>query len=376
LFNPLLIIVLTQKLALITIYLTFGHIWYIIKKKIGQKEVGKMRKRLSEISSFEAVLCLFVVMIHILSDSINSYPTDSFMAGFSFLSARILTFAVPAFIMSSGIKFAHIYSEGGFNYLTFLRRRITKIYIPYLIIATIYYLYFVFHRHYFDFNWIRMLNHLSLGTIAAPFYFIVIIMQLYLLAPFTLGFCKHITPLFGIILAAAITILSKYLMLDFKYADKVFLSFFAYWIVGCYLGLNFDKNLEKLRQIRLPIVFLSLILTVVYLILSYFEFVGAYQSFFIEFIKMLFTSVMSIGLLIFMPRYEHEGADILSPATYYIYLIHCLVIFETEHIMETSDITSVPQRFWITFFATYIISITLSVLYSRIKLLFTSDDSF
>ena len=95
------------------------------------------RKKLTEISSFETVLCLFVVMIHVLSDSIASYPKGSFLSAISFLFSRALTFVVPAFIMSSAIKFAHAYSEGEFRYFSFLKRRITKIYIPYLIIATI-----------------------------------------------------------------------------------------------------------------------------------------------------------------------------------------------------------------------------------------------
>lgn len=75
-----------------------------------------MRRKLEEISSFETILCLFVVMIHVLSDSIANYPKGSLLSAVSFVFSRFLTFAVPAFIMSSGIKFAHSFSEGNFNY--------------------------------------------------------------------------------------------------------------------------------------------------------------------------------------------------------------------------------------------------------------------
>lgn len=326
-----------------------------------------MRRKLEEISSFETILCLFVVMIHVLSDSIANYPKGSLLSAVSFVFSRFLTFAVPAFIMSSGIKFAHSFSEGNFNYFSFLKRRITKIYIPYLIMATIYYLYFVFHRHYFDFSWVVLGRHLSLGTIAAPFYFIVIIMQMYILAPITLGFCKNITPAFGILIAGAITILSKYLMLDFKYSDRVFLVYFVYWIIGCYLGINFDMNLDRLKRSKIPLIIAGCVLTVLYPMVAYFEFLNIFHSFYTEVLKILFASFASVMWLIFMPRYEHEGVDILSPATFYIYLIHCLVIFETEHIMEINNITSVPQRFFITFFSAYIVSVVLAVLYLQIK---------
>ncbi len=326
-----------------------------------------MRKKIAEISSFETILCLFVVMIHVLSDSIAGYPKGSFLSGASFIFSRFLTFVVPAFIMVSGIKFAHVFSEGEFRYFSFLKRRITKIYIPYLIVAAIYYLYFVFHRHYFDFSWVVFGRHMALGTIAAPFYFIIIIMQLYILSPITLGFCKNITPLFGILLAFLITVISKYLLLDFKYSDRVFLVYFVYWIVGCYIGINFDMNIERLRRSKLPITILGISLTILYSTVAYLEFLGYFHSFYTEVLKMMFASSASVMWLIIMPRYHHEGADILAPATFYIYLIHCLVIFETEHIMEILNITSIPKRFVIIFLSAYTISIVLSVIYSQIK---------
>ncbi len=326
-----------------------------------------MRKKLAEISSFETVLCLFVVMIHVLSDSISRYPIGSVPSGISFIFSRTITFVVPAFIISSGIKFTHTYNDGSFNYFSFLKRRITKIYIPYLIMATIYYLYFVFHRNYFHFEWSALFKYLSLGTIAAPFYFVIIIMQLYIIAPLTYHFCRNISPVVGLILAAVITILSKYLMLDFRYSDRVFPVYFIYWIIGCYMGLNFDMNLDKLKRTKGIWIILGLIFTALYSGVAYMEFLGWFHSFWTEILKIAFAAFASIMWLIIMPEYAHEGADILSPATFYIYLIHCLVIFETEHIMEKLSITSVPQRFFIIFFSAYIVSVALSVIYSQLK---------
>ncbi len=335
-----------------------------------------MRKKLSEIDSYEAVLCLFVVMIHVLSDSVDSYPVGSFLSALSFISTKIITFAVPAFIISSGIKFAHTYTEGNFSYTAFLKRRITKIYIPYLLVAAVYYLYFVFHRHYFPFDGLTMVRYLGLGTIAAPFYFIIIIMQFYILAPITLGFCKRITPTFGIILAGIITILAKYFLMGFKYADRVFLIYYVYWIIGCYIGINFDMNLERLRRKKKTFFVIGTALTIIYTAVSYFEFLFNTYNFATEILKIFFAGYASIMWLIIMPKYEHAGADILSPATYYIFLIHCLVIFETEHIMELKNITDTAQRFWITLASAYLISITLSVIYSKIKLIFVRDKEF
>ncbi|MBE7031820.1 MAG: acyltransferase [Ruminococcaceae bacterium] len=329
-----------------------------------------MRRKLSEISAYESVLCLLVIMIHVLSDSINGYPKGSFLSGLSFIFSRTITFVVPAFIISSGIKFTHTYTDKSFNYFSFLKRRITKIYFPYLIMATIYYLYFVFHRHYFPFSFGALFKYLSLGTIAAPFYFVIIIMQLYLIAPITYHFCRNISPVVGLVLAAIITIVSKYLMLDFRYSDRIFLGYFIYWIIGCYMGLNFDMNLERLKRSKSTWIILGLVFTALYSGIAYMEFLNWFHSFWTEVLKIAFASFASIMWLLLMPEYQHEGADIVSPATFYIYLIHCLVIFEAEHLMDAEhwNITSTPVRFVIIFFSAYIVSILLSVIYSRIKM--------
>ncbi len=331
-----------------------------------------MRRKLSEISAYESVLCLFVIMIHVLSDSIDAYPFGSLPSGVSFIISRIISFAVPAFIISSGIKFTHTYADESFSYFLFLKRRIVKIYIPYLIIAAIYYIYFVFHRNYFPFAWSAFFRHLSLGTIAAPFYFIIIIMQFYIIAPLTYHCCRNITPVVGLILAAAITIFSKYLLIGVQYADRIFLGYFIYWIIGCYLGLNFDMNLERLKRSKSIWIVLGLVFTALYSGIAYMEFLNLFHSFWTEVLKIAFASFASIMWLLLMPEYQHEGADIVSPATFYIYLIHCLVIFEAEHLMDAEhwNITSTPVRFVIIFFSAYIVSILLSVIYSRIKMFF------
>lgn len=333
-----------------------------------------MRRKLSEISSFESILCMFVVMIHILSDSINKYPPGSVLSAVSFIFSRTITFAVPAFIISSGIKFAHGYADGSFRYFAFLKRRITKVYFPYLIMALIYYLYFVFHRHYFDFDFGIMLKHLSLGTIAAPFYFIIVIMQLYIIAPLTYHFCRNISPIVGILVATAITIGSKYFLLGFKYADRVFLGYFVYWIIGCYIGINFDMNIDKLKRSKPVWVIWGILFTIIYSTIAYFEFLGWFEWFGTEIIKIIFASFASIMWLLIMPKYSHEVSDILSPATFYIYLIHCLVIFETERYLEIWQILSIPLRFLILCGTAYIISLAVSILYSRIKMIFNRNN--
>ena len=165
---------------------------------------------------------MYVIMIHVLSDCINDYMPGSFLSAASFFLSRSLTFAVPAFIMSSGIKMLNKFSGEPLYYFKFIAGRINKIYIPYILWSIIYYLYFVFHRHYFDFSIVDLLGYLLTGDIAAPFYFIIVIMQFYLLMPLWLSFCKRIRPSAGILTAAALTVLSKYLARNIEINSKVF----------------------------------------------------------------------------------------------------------------------------------------------------------
>jgi len=329
-----------------------------------------MQRKLSEISSFEVILCLSVVLIHLLSESIDAYEKGTILSILSFSVSKMMTFVVPAFVISSGIKFAHKFEHGQFSYLSFMKGRILRIYLPYVFFSVVYYLYFVFYRRYFDFDLGALSNYILYGSIAAPFYFIALIMQFYILSPIIMLFCRVIPANLGTILAAAVNIACIYFFKDLRYNDRLFTSYILYWVIGCYIGMDFRISMSRLTRRKKSLIIAGMFFTVVYVLCSYLEFMSVYQHFFTEILKIAFCLSASFMYLVSMPKSVGFFAGELAPVTFGIYLIHCLVIFETQSIMDKSGITSTPLRFVIAFFTVYIISLLISVLYIKIKHLF------
>ena len=329
-----------------------------------------MQRRLSEISSFEVILCLSVVMIHILSESIASYAKGTILSFLSFSASTVLTFVVPAFMISAGIKFAHKFENTAFNYLSFMRGRLTKIYLPYVIFTVIHYLYFVFYRKYFGFDFLELLNYILHGSIVAPFYFIALIMQFYILSPVIMMFCRIIPSNLGILIAAIINIVCLYFSGGLQYGDRIFTVYLLYWTIGCYIGMDFRSAISRLSRLKKIIVPLGIIFTVIYVGVSYAQFLGLFNSFLTEILKIAFCLSASFMWLVLMPKSEGFIADSLAPVTFYVFLIHCLVIIETQFLLTNWGITSIPLRFIITFFSAYIISLVVSIVFLKIKGLF------
>ena len=79
------------------------------------------------------------------------------------------------------------------------------------------------------------------------FYYIVIVMQFYLLLPFWLWMVKHI-PAY---LALGVSLLTFFFMqqfsyilslggVDFPYSDRIFLTYLLFWVAGLYVGKHYD----------------------------------------------------------------------------------------------------------------------------------------
>lgn len=335
-----------------------------------------MRKKLHEISLYESLLCMYVIMIHVLSECISGYTKGTFLSAAAFFVSRSMTFAVPAFIMSSGIKLMNKFKSERLEYFGFIAGRIKKIYVPYIVWSIVYYLYFVFYRHWFDFSTGDMLRYLLTGDIAAPFYFIIVIMQFYILMPLWLLLCRRVPAAAGVCAAAVLTVLSKYLTRGFEMNAKIFSNYLVFWVLGCYSGMYYDRAISVLRRYKAAALALGIVFSVIYSAMAYAEFIGIFHSFATELVKLIFCMTAALMYLALMPAPERTDAAAalcrrisarIAPVTFYIYLIHCLVIFEADNIMSRLGITSISQRFALRFIAVFPLSAALAMLYGKIS---------
>lgn len=332
-----------------------------------------MRKKLNELSSYDAILCLLVVLIHVMSEAVVGYRKGSLLSVAAFFVSRAATFVVPAFIMSSGIKHMNKYGTKPLKYLQYMAARLKKIYLPYALIAAVYYLYYVFILKYFPFNLHEMLISILNGTAASPFYFIVIIMQFYLLTPLWGALARKISPKIYLPLAAALTIFSQYTFRTYTYGDRVFLCYLLYWLIGCSIGTNFEEFKKLAARLKNLIVAIGTVATIAYVAMAYAEFCGVFGSFYTEFVKLVFCTSASLMYLSFMPTRPVHPAERIAAVSYYIYLIHCLILLEVTRYLDKLSIVSLSKRLVLRAVFVYTLSIVLTLLYKKIKKLLTNN---
>ena len=126
--------------------------------------------------------CLLVVLIHVLSIGVNSADRSSPFAAAVYLPWRLAACAVPMFLYTGAVKMARQFGDVPLTskvYFRYIRRRFTKIYLPYAVWNTVYYLYFL-RIGYVRGGVREFASYLFIGNLSAQFYYVVVIMQFYL----------------------------------------------------------------------------------------------------------------------------------------------------------------------------------------------------
>lgn len=205
-----------------------------------------MRKQ--EISFLNTVLCLLVMFIHICSPAVIGLQKESIQFACVFLPWRASAFVVQGFLFLSALKFFRRMQKE-FDYVSFLWGRVKKIGIPY-IIATVLSYFGLIYLGYYVFDVKFLLKSLVLGNMISPFYFIIILFQFYLLMPLWRKMVEKVD--FWVMAILSILLMrlfhqglpSMVVLISpekvFPYNDRVFTSYLAYWVLGCYAGKNYE----------------------------------------------------------------------------------------------------------------------------------------
>lgn len=329
-----------------------------------------MKRKITEVSVFEFFLCMFVILIHVLSEGVNYFPKGSVLSIVFFTVTKLTTFAVPAFIFTSAVKLFYKYGERKFSYPIFLLDRLRKIYVPYIIAVIVYYAVFVYAFHIYDFNPVSLIKYILNGDLSAQFYFVVLIMQFYLLMPMWILISKYKSLLFHglIVLIALVCSVGFRIYAPSEYANKIFPSYLIFWVLGMYVGMYYNQFIKLLSKHRLVIYALWLVLAVTHCVTSYMEYSGMINNSLSPLIVILFCLFSTFGFYRYAygltQSLESRGKGFfisISGASYNIYLVHCLIITSMLEILTNVGVTNIITRFLITSVTTYALSIILCV---------------
>ena len=147
--------------------------------------------RLPVLDDFNALCCLLVIMIHVMSLGITDADPTSWQGAVVFVPWLLSRCAVPGFLFSGGMKMGLELARDTLSpYGPYILRRAKKVYFPYLFWTLFYYLCFL-PIGYVRGSLAELGNYLWFGSLSAQFYYVLVVMQLYLLRPLWRQLVRH-----------------------------------------------------------------------------------------------------------------------------------------------------------------------------------------
>ena len=325
------------------------------------------------------LLCLLVVFIHVSADPVTRADRESWQFLAAFLPWRLAAFAAQGFIFLSALRLA--LSNSRRSFLSYLGRRLRRVLVPYVIWNVIYYLYFM-RRGYFGFEPERFGGYLLRGDLVSPFYFVVIIVQFYVLFPLTKQIARRIPAAIGLPVFAVLT---YYFNVDmprliftlsgrsFAYNDRLFTTYLFYWMLGTYAGTDYSAFARQLKKRRGLICAGFVSLAALDGGLGWLQFAGYLRTPFLELIHCLYViSAILFFYLAMLQRTEKRPKLTalereIDSASYSIYLFHAFVINVVNEQLAAAGITRIGESWLLRGAAVYAICIAACLVWNRIS---------
>lgn len=292
-----------------------------------------------ELAYFNAVACLLVILIHVLSLGVSKAEPTSWQMAAIYFPWRWAAFVVPAFLFSGGVKMSLAFGERWAvrEYGRYLRSRFLKIYLPYLLWNVIYYLVFL-RIGYVGGSVRELLKYIWVGNLSSPFYYVVIVMQFYLLQPLWFWLVKKVPWHMAALCAVVATLLSLQgnsilglFGLSFGYLDRVFPSYLIFWVLGLYAGEYYERVIQSIIKNRAGVL-LSAGAVLGISVLAYIQYTRKIYTFDLGPSK-IFADCLSILLLLWVSGHLARSASRLKgvleyvhSASFFVYLCHCLFL--------------------------------------------------
>ena len=208
-----------------------------------------MEKR-REIDFANVCLCVLVMLIHILSRAVGALERESLQYAVVFVPWRLASFVVQGFIFLSAMKYFMKFGRGTqrLGYGGFIASRRNTSRMADIRWNLIYY-FTLMPLGYFIFDPAELIGYILRGDMISHFYFVVVIVQFYLLMPLWIWLVRKaraavLVPLSLIVMIA----FGQYLAAGYAYNDRIFLKYIFYWICGCYAGMHYEKVMAFLKK--------------------------------------------------------------------------------------------------------------------------------
>ncbi|SDC08360.1 Membrane-bound acyltransferase YfiQ, involved in biofilm formation [Paenibacillus sp. UNCCL117] len=223
-------------------------------------EITKPRPKLLELDIVRAVAILAVLAIHNSSDALVELQPGGSQTMYVLIN-KLSNFAVPVFLLLSGIVLFYRYQSDfdGKQALMFYVKRVRQVLIPYVVWSLFYYLYYqwMFEKPGLHFNAAAFWELLPWADAWYHLYFMVIIIQFYLLFPALMWLCRwgwFRRWLGWIGLAVQAGFYSYHYWIEpFEHVASLCFTYFSMFTLGGWIGLHYASFTAWLRRSFLPV---------------------------------------------------------------------------------------------------------------------------
>ncbi|WP_324822630.1 acyltransferase [Sinanaerobacter sp. ZZT-01] len=337
-----------------------------------QQQSSSIRKRLIGLDFYKAIGAILVIFIHVTATPVVSLAPGISLDILIFIN-RFAKPAVPMFIFASGMALFYSYKNKEFQYTTFLKRRFTKIFIPYLAWCAVYYACYVY-RGVYPVSLTFFVQQVLNGRMLYHLYFVVTIIQFY----FLFGIIRYLVMNYSgrLILPLGILInLLAYRWVPLDWTHRCFLTYIVYFLPGCYFAKDFEQAICYLKKYFWLITSVFVVSGIYYSYLFYCSMWKPESYSGIEIYVYCLFCVMGILFYFALSYFLEKRSGIvikkifnsLNAGSYYIYLSHPLAIIFAAAIANRIGLTGVIDGMLLQLALISVTAIPLSILYAKLK---------
>jgi len=288
--------------------------------------------RIKSIDTLRAVSILAVILIHTTTKVLEFTHYDLINYSFTLFLNQIGRFAVPLFFLISGFVL-ELSSEHDVNYWQYIKKRFSKIVIPYLFWSLFYY-YLIYNQ-----NHDNLIRVILTGNASYQLYFIPTLCIFYILFPLLHKIYKYIAniPVLVLIGATQIWLMNQdYNVRQFALPDPIRIFTLSYFFF--ILGIIAFRNKEKILEIADKIKYFLIVTTP---ILAYYIFKEGKNKYFKTYnieafysqwrpSVLIYTLVLGVLLFYFFEKAKFQSRFIekFSKLSYLVFFIHVIILEE------------------------------------------------
>ncbi len=334
-----------------------------------------MRKTYPEIHFFRILACIMVIIIHTTATPVVTLTPNSPPQLLFTLLNRFSKPSVPMFVFMSGFLLNTLYIGKPLKWLSFWKKRLPKLFMPYFIWASLYFIIYA-TQGYYPVDLKFYLKGLLQGSFIYHLYFMVIIIQFYLAYPIFHWLQSKVGTEKLFLLTLMVQFLFIFIPLPLQ--DRIMPTYLSYFTLGMLLNTNAKPSQKSPSYYMIAFGIMGSVYTA--------EFIqstnnGVYiNARLATVIYILFSLIACYTLLMTLKSLGRLYQDIapevnfLSQSTLTLYYAHPLVLILLNLVLDKLGIASISLRALIAFLGIFIILIPILLIieYFKPKLAFVN----